>query len=147
MAARKSLTANGGYSAGVAARISGINYRTLARWIDNGLVTPSVHQGQKNGDWDRFSFSDLVILHAIGQLKTGGISLAKIKKALMVLKQIRQEQELEHIHLVGNGRDIFLWQGDELTSLLHQPGQQAFLWAIPLGTAKQEVETALAQVA
>ncbi len=146
MASRK-IRANGGYSTGIAARVASLNQRSLQRWIDNGLIRPSIFQGSRRGEFDLFSFSDLVMLRAISQLRQSGFSLASIRKALAALEQIRRRRKLENVHLIGMGKDIQLWQGEQATSLLQQPGQMAFRWAINLGQIQQEVRAALKDAA
>lgn len=133
---------------GLAAKVAGLPLRTLQRWTDRGVLTPSMAQGQGKGSVDVFSFADLVLLRTLGHLREqGGFSLHQIKKALAALGQLHASQDLNQLHLVGSGADIYLWQGEQVTSLLQQPGQMAFLWSIHLGRIQKEVKAALQEVA
>lgn len=141
------LLPEGGYGVGIAAKVAGLNLRTVQRWTDQGVIIPSISQGKGKGSVDVFSFSDVVTLRTLGRLKQAGISLQQIKKALEALEQIRTTRDLHNIHLVSTGADIYLSTGRAVTSLLKQPGQMAFLWIIPLAEVQAEVKEALRKAA
>jgi DNA-binding transcriptional MerR regulator len=145
--ARNIIVGPDGYSTGVAAWVAGLNLRTLQRWTDQGVITPSVQQGQGKGSRDLFSFSDLVALRTFGRLRAMGLSLQAIKKALAVLRANDPGADLAGYSLVSDGREIYQKTGQQMRALVRRPGQLAFVWAIDLGDVQNEVRHALRLVA
>lgn len=119
----------------------------VQRWANQGLITPSIHRGQGRGDWDLFSFTDLVALKTATRMRQTGVSLQAIKKALLYLQRQDRSANLANTFLVSDGRDIYAKQGDEVRSLLRQPGQLVFAWVIDVGVVQQEVRAALKKIA
>ncbi len=145
--ARNEINGPEGYSTGIAARVSGLNLRTLQRWTDQGVITPSVQQGKGKGSRDIFSFGDLVALRTLGELRAAGLSLQGMKKALAVLRANNPEADLAGYRLVFDGREIYQATGQEYRALLRKPNQLAFVWAVDLGDIQNEVRLALRRAA
>jgi DNA-binding transcriptional MerR regulator len=136
-----------GYLTGTAARVVGMNLRTLQRWADKGFTPPSIREGHGKGGKDLFSFRDLVGIKTAARLRAMGVSLQAIKKALAYLRQQDSAASLASTYLVSDGKDIYEKSGAALRSLLRKPGQMAFVWTLDLGEIEQEVRAALRKAA
>lgn len=136
-----------GYWSGAAARVVGMNVRTLQRWTDRGMIQPSLGKTQGRGHRDLFSFNDLVAIKTAVRLRERGISLQSIQKALAFLRQYDSAANLANTYLVSDGKDIYEKSRGQMRSLLRRPGQMAFVWEIDLGEIQQEVRQALREAA
>ena len=136
-----------GYTSTIAAKVTGLPVIKVQRWTNDGLVTPSIHQGKGRGDWDLFSFADLVALKTAARLRQSGVSLQAIRKALQYLQQHDSSITLANTYLVSDGKDMYEKRGQEMQSLLRKPGQLVFTWVIDLGAIEQEVRQALRKIA
>ncbi len=132
------------FTAGQAARLSHTAYRTLDYWAKSGFVAPSVAPSRGKGSQRRYSFGDLVALRVATLLRGQGISLQQLRKVVARLRARGYETPLSQVYLVSDGLDVFERQGDELLSLLHRPGQGAFLWVLNLGEVERELRRELA---
>jgi DNA-binding transcriptional MerR regulator len=129
------LLCNRGFSAGMAARASGVTYRSLDHWDKLGFLSPSLGQADGGGTARKYSFADLVALRAAKQLRDAGISLPKIRKAVDHLRKRRgYGHPLAKAFLIAtvNG-DVLERTEGELISLIKSPGQRLFLWVLDIG--------------
>ncbi len=133
-----------GYSAGQAARLSRTPYRTLDYWAKSGFLAPSLAPARGKGSQRRYSFADLVALRVASLLREQGISLRQLRRVVARLRERGYDAPLAQAYLVSDGRDVYERRGDELTSLLRQPGQGTFLWVLNLGEVEQALRAELA---
>ena len=100
-----------GYRAPQVCKVVGITYRQLDHWARTGLLKPSLRAARGSGTQRLYSFTDLVQLRVIKQLRDTGISLAKIRKAIEWLRsEMDEDLPLADSTLLSDGIDI--WASD-----------------------------------
>ena len=135
---------NIGFSAGRAARLAGIAYRTLDFWARSGFIVPSIVQSAGKGSDRIYSFQDIVALRVAGKLRAAGISLQALRRVLAYLQEREgYESPLAETYLVSDGKDVFERRQDEILSVLRRPGQAAFSWVLDLSGVVEEVRRLL----
>jgi DNA-binding transcriptional MerR regulator len=116
------------FSASAAREISGATQRQLDYWDDRGIVTASLRRKQGKGKERRYSYTDLLKLRVVVELRTAGLSLQKIRKALQILGNWDPDSSaLESKKIFTDGREVFVTTSDQrvLKSVL-KPGQLVF---------------------
>ncbi|KFF48787.1 hypothetical protein GY26_12345 [Gammaproteobacteria bacterium MFB021] len=107
-----SLTGIGLYSPKQAAALTGIDSRTLRRWLlcDDHTHAPLWHpEPEAEGATDALSFRDLLEAKAVWALKQQGVSLPTIRRALENLKShYRVDYPLTNPRLATDGKDVFI---------------------------------------
>lgn len=122
-----------GFSTAQVERLTGIGAKTLHFWDRSGFMSPSIVQAHGTGSRRIYSFRDLVALRVAAQLRDAGISLQSLRKVMSALREIHGlEQPLAETYLVTNGRDVFEKRGDDVMSVLREPGQSVFSFVIDL---------------
>ncbi len=137
-------TGSEGFSAGRAAKLSGVPYRTLDYWARSKFLVPTLARAAGKGTMRLYSFQDLVALRVARELRSAGISLQSLRKVIRHLRGRRRTASFADTFLVSDGRDVFERRGDDLISTLRQPGQLALAWLIDLGQVVEELERAIA---
>jgi DNA-binding transcriptional MerR regulator len=130
------------FSAGEAARITGVPYRTLDHWARTEFIAPSIASADGIGTERKYAFSDLVSLRVARELREGGVSTQALRKVVARLRTLKKSHNpLADSRLVVVGSDVQL-VGDcqEVVSLLSRPGQSVFAFMIDLGRVVQEVK-------
>lgn len=135
-----------GFSAGQAARISGVPYRTLDYWARSGFLRPGLANASGKGSDRRYDFRDLVALRVAGELRRAGVSLQALRR---VVERVRDlcggEQPLVDQRLVIVGNDVVVARGAQLISVLHEYGQLYFATiVVDLRMAEEQVRERLA---
>jgi len=74
------------YSMGQAQALTGIHTRTLSAWVARGICKPTADKGQGRGNGKHWSFSDLVGLRVIKELRDQGISLQRVRGVISRLR-------------------------------------------------------------
>lgn len=107
-----SLIGIGLYSPRQAAELTGIESRTLRRWLlrDDDTHKPLWHpEPEAKGAPDALSFRDLLEVKAVWALKQQGVSLQTIRRALENLKSHYQvDYPLTNPRLATDGKDVFI---------------------------------------
>jgi DNA-binding transcriptional MerR regulator len=118
-----------GYRVPEVCRVVGISYRQLDYWARTGLVTPSVRAAGGSGTQRLYSFHDLVQLKVIKKLSDTGVSLQRVRKAIVYLRQ-HMKTAPSGITLMSDGARIYACETeDEIIDLLKQ-GQGVFAIAV-----------------
>jgi len=118
-----------GYRVPEVCRVVGISYRQLDYWARTGLVTPSVRAAGGSGTQRLYSFHDLVQLKVIKKLSDTGVSLQRVRKAIVFLRQ-HMKAAPSGITLMSDGARIYACETeDEIIDLLKQ-GQGVFAIAV-----------------
>lgn len=133
-----------GFSAGRAAKLSGVPYRTLDYWATSRFIAPSLVSAAGKGTKRLYSFPDLVALRVARELRAAGISLQALRKVVRHLRARRKSASFANSYLVSDGRDVFERRGEELISTLRQPGQMASVWLVDLGHIVDELRRSIA---
>lgn len=135
-----------GYSTAQVERLTGIGAKTLHFWDRSGFLSPSVVAAHGTGSRRIYSFRDLVALRVAAQLRDAGISLQSLRKLVSAVREMRGlEQPLAETYLVTNGVDVFEKHGEDVMSVLRQPGQAVFSFVIDLSRTVDSLRQAIHQ--
>jgi DNA-binding transcriptional MerR regulator len=131
--------------------IAGISVHMLNYLCRSGYLKPSYGQGQR-GRVRYFSYRDLVIVQIIQRLRQTGVELARLKRALQVLREdhaclreagSRRSKPVQW--LVTDGRNVFLKHEDGFLDELRSGGQRSFAFVVSLSTMQEDVRAQIAQ--
>lgn len=130
-----------GFTAGEAAKLTGVPYDRLDYWARSGFLRPGVTGAKGKGSKRRYSFRDLVALRTAKELRDLGVPLQTLRKVVGYLRQVKGlEQPLAEARLVVSGNDVLLVQGDqELTSVLRSPAQGVLQLVLDLPRVVEEL--------
>ena len=135
-----------GFSTAQVERLTGIGAKTLHFWDRSGFLSPSILGAHGTGSRRIYSFRDLVALRVAAQLRDAGISLQSLRKVVAVLHTMHGlDQPVAERFLVTNGHDVFEKQGDELMSVLRQPGQGAWAFVVDIHAVVTELQREIQQ--
>lgn len=136
------------FTAGLAARLSGVPYRTVDYWARSNFIGPSVVEAAGKGSDRQYSFRDIVALKVAGRLRQAGISLQSLRRAVQYIQKYEKlnfaSEVLVGTYLVSDGCEVFAKRGRELISMLRRPGQLVFAWVIDLGGVVKELQERMA---
>ena len=130
-----------GYTAAQTAKITGVPYATLDYYERSKFLVPSVRPASGSGRARRlYSFSDLVRLRVVRELRGQNVPLQTIRKVVTKLRSLRPPRELADSRLVVVGNRVHLVGGpDELVELMS--GQRIFSFVVAnVGLLYREVE-------
>jgi DNA-binding transcriptional MerR regulator len=130
------------FSAGEAARITGVPYRTIDHWARTKFIVPSIADANGTGTDRKYAFNDLVALRVAGELRQGGISTQALRLVVSYLRTKRGLQNpLAESCLMVIGSDVHIVNGcEEIISLLKKPGQAAFAFMVDLPRTINEIK-------
>ena len=114
-----------GYRVPEVCRIVGISYRQLDYWARTGLVAPSVREAGGSGTQRLYSFQDLVQLKVIKRLLDAGVSLQRIRKAVVYLRD-HLGSSPANVTLMSDGSKIYACESEDEIIDLVQRGQGVF---------------------
>src|SRR4029434_7198306 len=116
-------------SAKQASRVTGADYHNILYWLRSGLIQASYspHRQPKPRHPIRFSFTDLLEIGIIQELRERGASVQRVRKALNYLKNLspvytslchpraRLSKELRNkaVYLDVSGDDIRVYHSDK----------------------------------
>jgi DNA-binding transcriptional MerR regulator len=134
-----------GFSAGLAARLSGLNYDVMDYWAKTSFIVPSIAPAAGKGSQRAYSFRDLVALRVARELRDAGLSLQALRKVVAKLKETEGiENPLAEERLIITGDDVILARNtDELVSILRRPGQLYLIAVVNLANVVEELRKAL----
>lgn len=114
--------------------LTGLTGRQMDYWATTGVVRPSVRQAAGKGTRREYSFQDLVGLRVAKRLKEEGITLQKIRKALMWLRKNFPDvgQPLAELRFVTDGVNLHVLDRDPEKLLDVLRGGQ-FVFSLALG--------------
>lgn len=116
------------YSSAEARALSGVTQRQLDYWDQIGLVEASVRRKTGTGKKREYSYTDLIKLKVVAELRKADLSLQKIRKALKIAASWDQRRgSWIRKKFITDGKDVFVTTPDRqvLKSILNQ-GQLAF---------------------
>tara|TARA_B100000131_G_scaffold172764_1_gene166937 strand:- start:5211 stop:5663 length:453 start_codon:yes stop_codon:yes gene_type:complete len=128
-----------GYTGPQVCKIVDISYRQLDHWTTTKLIKASLRSIKGSGHHREYSFEDLLKVKIVKNLRDAGMSLQKIRKALISLEQImKTETNYSDITVVSDGTSIYASKNeDEFIDILKR-GQAVF--GISLGPVTKEIE-------
>jgi len=118
-----------GYRVPEVCKLVGISYRQLDYWARTGLVTPSVREAGGSGTQRLYSFQDLVQLRVIKKLLDTGISLQKVRRAVVYMREHMGTQP-SSVTLASDGVRIYACQSEDQIIDLVKRGQGVFAIAV-----------------
>lgn len=130
------------FTAGEAAKISGVPYRNLDHWARTKFIVPSVSEAKGTGTERKYAFDDLIALRVARELREAGISTQALRRVVDFLRRTKGlRNPLAQSRLVVVGSDVKLVNGcDEMISLLDKPGQATFAFMINLERTISEIK-------
>lgn len=123
-----------GFSGPQAAKITGVNYKTLDYWARTGLIKPSIRDARGTGTRRIYSLIDLVALKTVSILRERGLSLQKLRRAVERLRELAPDgvtnsEVLARHYLVTDGNDVYVVESPDVLLSLLQGGQLVLaLW-------------------
>jgi DNA-binding transcriptional MerR regulator len=133
------------YSTTTAAKLAGLTFRQVSVWDMDHFIQPSGEQAHGTGTRRRYTFGDLVALRTAAALLRTGASLLGLKKAAAQLRSIANVH-FQDAFLIWSGDDILWRDGEQLISMLRQPGQ-ATLLIVNVSTIRGELHDMLKEKA
>ena len=118
-----------GYRVPEVCSVTGISYRQLDYWARTALVTPSVRDAGGSGTQRQYSFRDLVQLKVIKNLLDAGVSLQRIRRAIVFLRE-NMDAEPPAMTLMSDGRSIYACESEGEIIDLVKRGQGVFAIAL-----------------
>ena len=99
------------------ARILGLTTRQIDYWDKTNLIEPSVQEAAGYGSVRLYSFADLIQLKVAKTLKDAGISIQKMRKALIYLEKNMPDVDkpLANLKFLTDGKTIFVITKDKKT--------------------------------
>ncbi len=153
-----------GYSAEQVSRLTGADYHNILYWLRSGLIRASLspHRQPKPRHPVRFSFTDLLEIGIIQELRERGAPVQRIRKALDYLKRLGPEytslfhlgaalpKELRRkaVYLDVSGDDLRVYHSDKevLSAVKHRGQTVIHALIIDVKRFKEELEAKLASV-
>ena len=128
-----------GFTGNEVCNITGITYRQLDHWTTTNLVDASIRNIKGSGFHRIYSFQDIVKIKLVNKLRYAGISLQKIRLALININQILGKKiNITDISIFSDGQSIYvITDNNEMLDLLRK-GQAVF--GISLGPVHTETE-------
>ena len=128
-----------GYRVPEVCKIVGITYRQLDYWARTELVTPSIRDASGSGTQRLYSFQDLVTLRVIKNLLDTGVSLQRVRRAVLHLQSM--DRPLAAVTLMSDGKGVYEAHSPQAVIDLLRKGQGVF--AIAVDRVWEDIETAL----
>ena len=140
--AKSSTQVPGLFTSGEVQKIVGLTQRKLGYWDDPALVRPHGRPAQGSGSRRIYTLLDVVRLKLILRLRQAGLSLQKIRRALIILSDLPDEPApLAELEVVTDGQRILIRKSNE--QLLDPLARQYFL-RLPLADLLDEIEKQVA---
>jgi DNA-binding transcriptional MerR regulator len=118
-----------GYRVPEVCRVVGISYRQLDYWARTELVTPSIREAGGSGTQRLYSFQDLVQLRVIKKLIDAGVSLQRIRRAVLYLRE-HLGTSPAGVTLMSDGRNVYACASEDEIIDLVKRGQGVFAIAV-----------------
>ena len=130
------------FTSGEVQTIVGLTQRKLGYWDHSALVRPHGRPAQGSGSRRMYTLFDVVRLKLIHRLRQAGLSLQKIRRALITLYDLSDEPApLTELEVVTDGQRILVRKSNE--QLLDPLARQYFL-RLPLAEMLNEIEQEVA---
>lgn len=122
-----------------AARLSGLNPAMVDYLCRSAVLVPTGRAKPGRGRGRQYTFGDIVMLRALAQFLSCGISVAKLKTALEKVRERHHQitpKSLPGSYLVTDGRKLFFTDRGALEDI---NGQLAFAFVIKLHRVRDDV--------
>ena len=139
---RLSTQLPGLFTSGEVQKIVGLTQRRLGYWDDPELARPHGRPAQGSGSRRLYTLLDVVQLKLILRLRQAGLSLQKIRQALLSLSDLVDEPApLTELEVVTDGHRILIRRSNEQ---LLDPLARQYLLRLPLCDLLAEIEKQVA---
>ena len=126
------------FTSGEVQKIVGLTQRKLAYWDDPTLVPPQGRPARGRGSRRLYTLLDVVQLRLILRLRQAGLSLQKIRRALLNLSDLVGEPApLTELEVVTDGHRILIRRSNEQ---LLDPLARQYVLRLPLADLLAEIE-------
>lgn len=128
------------FSSKQASEFSELSMAMVNYLFRTGLMTPAIGRKRGKGIERKYSFGDLVILKSIAKLLGAGVSVLRLKKALVNLRKLHADITLHNIpgaYLVTDGKEVYLKQSNGVIELLTS-GQLSFIFVVDIESVRKD---------
>ena len=142
VAATPSTQLPGLFTSGEVQKLVGLTQRRLGYWDDPALARPHGRPAQGSGSRRLYTLLDVVQLKLILRLRQAGLSLQKIRQALLSLSDLLDEPApLTELEVVTDGHRILIRRSNEQ---LLDPLARQYVLRFPLADLLTEIEEQVA---
>jgi DNA-binding transcriptional MerR regulator len=135
---------NNGFGARAVLALTGISYRQLDHWARTGLVRSSVRQAMGKGSRRVYSFTDLVALRVVAQLREAGVSVPTIRRAVAWLQR-HSDKPLSTLALTARGQKVFALT-DDPAKLIEATANGQVVLAISVEQVARHIEQGVSEI-
>lgn len=126
------------FTSGEVQKLIGLTQRQLAYWDASALVCPHGRRAQGSGSRRLYTLIDVLQFKLIHRLREAGLSLQKIRQALVNLSDVTDEPApLIELEVVTDGHRILVRRSDEK---LLNPLARQYVLRLPLADLLTEIE-------
>ena len=130
------------FTSGEVQKIVGLTQRRLGYWDDPALARPHGRPAQGSGSRRLYTLLDVVQLKLILRLRQAGLSLQKIRRALLSLSDLVDEPApLTELEVVTDGHRILIRRSNEQ---LLDPLARQYVLRLPLADLLAEIDKKVA---
>lgn len=125
-----------------AARLSGLTIMMVSYLDRSDVLVPTWPKERGHGRKRRYTFGDVVMLRILASLLKSGISVARLKNALIAFRKHHPEitpKSLPSRYLVSDGIRVYLRNKKEVFETLDDEGQMTFAFVVELYRIRREV--------
>jgi DNA-binding transcriptional MerR regulator len=129
-----------------ASKFSGLSRFMVDYLCRSAVLVPTGRAKPGRGRSRQYVFGDVVMLRVLGQLLSCGISVAKLKKALQLIRKRHGEITAESLpgnYLLTDGSRLYFKDSHDALEELAASGQLAFAFVLKLGQIRDEVAEAV----
>lgn len=104
------------------------------------IVVPSNGRRRGRGVQRLFSFGDIVVMRAVAKLLAGGVSVYRLRRALIALRGMHPsitQTGMPAAYLVTDGHEVFLRHRSGVLELLSK-GQLSFAFVVEMESVRRE---------
>jgi len=130
------------FNAKQARLLTGVSEKQVVHWDQRGIVKPSVSPACGRGSRRLYSYTDLLALMMVRDLRAGGFSLQKIRRCVSYLRGRLPDvsQPLTFCLLIACGDTLLLaLDEDTYVDTLRSPGQTAHRSIVDIGMFDHEL--------
>ncbi len=131
------------FSSPQVSRLCDVLMPTLNGWVTSGMVRPSVADVEGRGRRRLWSWSDLLAVRVVAELRRAGVGVKQLRRVAARLQKLGHDEPLADRFLVLHGDDIVTVGEDRLVGALKRPGQHLLRQCVDLGRASQELGEAV----
>jgi DNA-binding transcriptional MerR regulator len=122
--AATAVASSGGFSASDAASLAGIPYRTLARWAQRRIVTPSLSSPSGRGEPCRYDLRDVLLIALLHALREVGIPARRARALAARVGEVALcGPETDRLVVIATRQRVFFADKNDLPDLILREGR------------------------